>query len=239
MGASVPEPRPDRSDAPALRLTRDDAARLGALETDGAHDPTDPDRLAATVAAAGRGDADAWRRLVGAYTPRVFAMVRSRVRDPELAEEVTQSVFATVAGRLGGGGGYDERGRFESWLFRVAMNRVRDEARRRRRRSTLQERIAVEPKFSGVDPAGIEPADGRRTDLGPLRTALAGLNDKDREIVELRHHAQMSFKQIAAMLEEPVGTLLARHHRALRKLRDLIEDASSPEGGPGGLERAT
>ena len=50
---------------------------------------------------------------------------RRRSEGCELAEEITQSVFVTVASKLVGGG-YTEQGRFESWLFRVAMNRIRD-----------------------------------------------------------------------------------------------------------------
>ena len=45
---------------------------------------------------------------------------------------------------------------------------------------------------------------------------MARLHDADREVIELRHHGGLSFKQIAELLDEPLGTLLARHHRALR-----------------------
>ena len=67
-----------------------------------------------------------------------------------------------------------------------------------------------------------EAADERPAMLDALRSALSGLEDADREVIELRHHAGMSFKQIADLLEEPIGTLLARHHRALRKLKDIM-----------------
>lgn len=52
---------------------------------------------------------------------------------------------------------------------------------------------------------------------------MGQLSESDREIVELRHHGQMNFKDMADLLEEPMGTLLARHHRALRKLKELME----------------
>jgi RNA polymerase sigma-70 factor (ECF subfamily) len=67
--------------------------------------------------------------------------------------------------------------------------------------------------------------------LARLRRAMDQLSDADREIVELRHHGGMSFKQMADMLGEPVGTLLARHHRALRKLRDVMEPDRNKETG--------
>ena len=56
-----------------------------------------------------------------------------------------------------------------------------------------------------------------------LERAMDELSTADREIVDMRHTAGLSFKQIASLLEEPVGTLLARHHRALARLRETIE----------------
>ncbi len=174
--------------------------------------------LSALIRAAGGGDEDAWTRLVDLYARRVFALARSRRMSPEMAEEITQSVFATVATKLTAGE-YTERGRFESWLFRVAMNRVRDEVRRRKRQAA-----PTEPGAFALDEAPEStPTGGDREELSRLRLAMEELGEADREIVELRHHAQMSFKQIAEQLGEPMGTLLARHHRALKKLRDIME----------------
>src|SRR5690606_30299236 len=98
--------------------------------------------LADLLAAAVEGDEAAWRELVRRYARRVYALAHSRCRSAELAEEVTQSVFATVAAKLSTGG-YAEQGRFGPWLFRVAMNRVRDEVRRRRRRTVGEEGAAL------------------------------------------------------------------------------------------------
>lgn len=176
------------------------------------------------IAAVCRGDEAAWTELVRLYSRRVFALVRSRVRDPELAEEITQSVFVTLAERLPGKG-YKEQGRFEPWLFRIAMNRVRDEARRRTRGEKMRSGL----RLVGGDAEGDRAADEPVADTGRLKEALASLNDADREIIELRHHASMGFKDIADLLGEPVGTLLARHHRALRKLRAALEDDTSAE----------
>lgn len=178
--------------------------------------------LSATIAAAASGDQAAWRRLVDLYGRRVFALVRSRLRRVDLAEEVTQSVFVTVATKLSAGQ-YAERGRFEAWLFRVAVNRVRDEIRRLRRHAE-----PTDPEVLGQTLAS--RADAAQTDLGPLRAALAKLTDQDREIVTLRHHAGLSFAQIAQMLDEPLGTLLARHHRALRKIKGLMTGDAAPTG---------
>jgi len=178
-------------------------------EVDSGQAPAD----AEVIAAAARGDQSAWADLVGSYGRRVYAFARSRVRDPETAEEITQSVFATIADKLTRGG-YADDGRFEAWLFRITGNRIRDEIRRRERRG-----VAV--SLDGAAPQ-VAREDAEEADMGRLRAAVAGLPDADREIISLRHHAGLSFAQIAETLGEPVGTLLARHHRALKKLRSVL-----------------
>ncbi|HRQ73066.1 MAG TPA: sigma-70 family RNA polymerase sigma factor [Phycisphaerales bacterium] len=186
----------------------------------------DDGRLADVLAAASRGEADAWREIVDLYARRVFALVHSKCRRPDLAEEVTQSVFVTVAGKLSRGG-YTERGRFESWLFRVAMNRARDEMRRLARQATPTDPATVAAALDRVSENGVRTRD--EASLDALREAMSGLSEPDREVIELRHHGGLSFKQIADLLGEPMGTLLARHHRALRKLRSMIEGVARAE----------
>jgi len=180
--------------------------------------------VASILEAATRGDERAWTRIVGLYGRRLFALAKSRCGSAELAEEVTQSVLATVARTLSSGG-YRERGKFESWLFRIAMNRIRDHARRTRRQATSTDPEAL---------AGIaEGASGHERDermLARLRMALEELPEADREIIELRHHGELSFKTMAELLDEPMGTLLARHHRALRKLRAILEGEDEGSG---------
>ena len=65
-----------------------------------------------------------------------------------------------------------------------------------------------------------------------LRGALSQLGEADREIIDLRHVGGMSFKQMAEHLGEPLGTLLARHHRALAKLRAILVGEAGGGGPP-------
>lgn len=191
--------------------------------------PFPADRLPAVLAAAARGDQSAWRTLVHEYAPRVFALARSRLRQGDAAEEVTQSVMVTIAAKLQGRE-YAESGRFEAWLFRIAMNRIRDHIRLTRRAPEASEgdldRLEQRPTASRPD----------LRDLGALRAALASLNDADREVILLRHHAGLEFRQMAQVLDEPLGTLLARHHRALRKLRGLLERSTNNSEPALGME---
>jgi RNA polymerase sigma-70 factor (ECF subfamily) len=73
--------------------------------------------------------------------------------------------------------------------------------------------------------AGKGDAEGDRFDeatIQLLRDCLSQLSASDQRIIYLRHAGELSFKQIAEMLDEPLGTVLARHHRAIEKLRKCM-----------------
>jgi RNA polymerase sigma-70 factor (ECF subfamily) len=193
----------------------------------GPGDRAEPD-LPALLAEAAGGNEEVWRRIVELYGRRVFAMARSRRLRPDVAEEITQSVFATVAIKLRDAGGYSEQGRFESWLFRITINRVRDEIRRLQRHAEPTDPLT----FGRVADGKAREAGEQRLDqpdaLAALREALNELPDADRDVIELRHHGGLEFKRIAEILGQPIGTVLARHHRALRKLKQFLA-SGSPE----------
>jgi RNA polymerase sigma-70 factor, ECF subfamily len=193
-----------------------------------------------TLARAGRGDQAAWRALVELYSRRVYALLVRQCGDRELAEEITQATFVKLVSELGR---YNEQGRFEPWLFRIAMNGLRDEMRRRKRQArtiapgsedsetstggwqAVEGRI-VERELGGIGVGGNEqPLEAltRAEQVAMLRRAVAQLPAADQEILTLRHTTGLSFAQIAESLGEPLGTVLARGHRALAKLRKLIE----------------
>ena len=165
---------------------------------------------------AAAGDSAAWRVVVNAFAPRVHGLLRAQCRDDELAEEITQSTFCTIATKLGS---YIENGRFEAWLFRIAMNRLRDEMRRRARQARTMDGEAFK-RVAGAsnNESGFVSVEVR----DQLRLALSRMSEADREIIDLRHIGGLSFKALSDFYEEPVGTLLARHHRALKKLKAML-----------------
>lgn len=173
---------------------------------------------------ASTGDQDAWRQVVDAYGSRVYALLFSRCRDAELAEELTQSTFCTVVTKLAG---YVELGKFEPWLFRIAMNRLRDEMRRRGRHAlsvandTLSS-METTPREGGGEPGFDVGSQQQQEESAALREAMKNLAEADQEIMHLRHISGLSFKQIAEVLQQPLGTVLARHFRAFKRLREML-----------------
>lgn len=192
-------------------------SREGALVIQGM-EPTDEDiDLAPTLRSARTGDASAWKFLIDRFSRRIFGLVYAKCQSVEIGEEITQSVWATVAQKIMHDE-YVDDGRFEAWIFRIAINRLRDRMRRERRRPDAASGDALESLARTGRTA--EPHDAEHA---ALRRALEQLSESDYEIVTLRHHGGMSFKQMSDLLDEPLGTLLARHHRALKKLKELIE----------------
>ena len=185
-----------------------------------------------TLALAADGDEGAWRLLVDQYTSRIYGLIVRQCGDRDLAEEVTQATFVKVVRSIGK---YSEEGRFEAWLFRIAMNHLRDEMRRRKRQAISS--TAIEGESAGDRPghetrgrsAGrIESEDdplnraSRAEQIGLLRAAIDRMNDADRQILTLRHTAGLTYAQIAETLNEPLGTVLARGHRAMGKLQKMM-----------------
>lgn len=211
-----------------------------------------PGGLDQTLALAAEGDADAWRALVEVYTRRVYGLLLRQCGDRELAEEITQATFVKVVMKLGANRGYEERGSFEPWLFRIAMNLLRDEMRRRKRqarpmdmtpgsgRSGEDGREEASPWAGAQDQLAEQRLSDRPTPLDMaekseqihlLRQAIATMTEADQEILYLRHTAGLSFSQIAQTLGQPLGTVLARGHRAMGKLRQMLAtSADNPTG---------
>lgn len=171
------------------------------------------------MARAARGDAEAWRCIVQAYTPRLYAVALRSCGDRDLAEEVTQAAFVKAVQAIRR---YRDRGKFEAWLFRIALNHLRDEWRRRSR-----QRSAADVTLLTARPAGpaSNPAQhtDRQEDLARIRRAVAAMAEPDRQVLHLRYTAALSFVQIAKALRRPLGTVLARHHRAIGKLRQQLK----------------
>lgn len=207
-------------------------------------EPTVAEPLDSVLARAAAGEADAWTALVATYSKRVYGLLARQCGDRELAEEITQATFVKVVGHIGL---YREQGKFEPWLFRIAMNRLRDEMRRRGRQArtmdmsgsggnsgeggggasawqAVQQKVVEAGATEGSDSEDPAERVSRAEQVERLQRAIDSMGEADRTVLQLRHTAGLSFAQIAETLEEPLGTVLARGHRALAKLKKLMEE---------------
>jgi RNA polymerase sigma-70 factor, ECF subfamily len=147
----------------------------------------------------------------------VFAYVATLLRDRGVAEDVTAQAFERAFRKSKS---YDaQRGSERAWLFGIARNAALDELRKRKRTA-----------FLAADPADIvaetdEEAD-RALQRAAVRTAIAALEPRDRELIALKFHAGLDNAEIAGVLGVSVSNAGTRLHRALTKLREILDDQS-------------
>jgi len=188
----------------------------------------DSERLRATIASAQSGSAGAYGALLEAYGPRLYGYFYRATRSHHDAEDLLGELMLRLVRRLPE---YDDRGRFEPWLFRIAANMVRDRIRRARASPAPVSMLAEDDagqslaeRIADGSAAAVEARAVAEEESARLNAALARLDEPSRQMVLLRHFGQMSFKEIAEMFDCPLGTVLARVHRGLRALRRLLGD---------------
>lgn len=102
-----------------------------------------------------------------------------------------------------------------AWLLTIARNLARMKLRQRERQAELSDE---EWEAIPADSPGVTPED---RDL--LQTALAGLEDQERQVVLLHAVTGLKHREIAALLELPLATVLSKYHRALKKLKTRMK----------------
>ncbi len=171
-------------------------------------------------------DGEAYQRLLAEYGPRLYGFFLRATGSHHEAEDLLGELMLRV---VRGSDSYDERGKLESWLFRIGSNLLRDRIRRRKSSPAAMSMELESP--SGTSVGESIPDDGPMPDAS-LRTlelservqkALDRLDESSRQMVLLRHFAEMSFKEIAEVFSCPIGTVLAKVHRALKALRQILE----------------
>jgi RNA polymerase sigma factor (sigma-70 family) len=180
-----------------------------------------------TALRGGRGLTDAdFERLYDEHAEALLSYLTLRTGDRPLAEDLLADAFERVLRR---GDTFDpRRGTEKAWLYSIALNLVRDQARRADAERRATERVRAERRDE-LDP-GLEGAEARAT----LAAVLGALSDEEREAVALRYGADLTMPEIAELIDEPLSTVEGRVYRALRRLRDRIDDPRSVGNRPSG-----
>lgn len=170
-----------------------------------------------------RGAFDHLTRLVGA---RAHAVAFGLVGHHEDALEATQEAFLKA---YRGRSSYDPSQPFLPWFLRILRNTCISHLRKRRVAVSLSPSEDEEgPDFHVVDP---RPGPLQHTvaleTMDRYRSALAALSARDREILALRHHQELSYREIAETLAIKEGTVMSRLFHARRRLREALEASAS------------
>lgn len=172
------------------------------------------------------GDDESFRRLVLRYQNRVVNYLHRMLRDFDESQELGQEVFLRVYRALDR---FDQRYRFSTWLFRVAQNAAIDRIRKRRlklvsmQRPESGESEGGEWEFESNDPSPYH--DLRNRERGDaILEAVSQLREEYRELIELRHFAELSYEEIAISKGMPLGTVKNKLFRARQMLKAQLGD---------------
>jgi RNA polymerase sigma-70 factor (ECF subfamily) len=175
---------------------------------------TESNDLARVITGCKGGDASCFAQIVEVYASRCYGYFYRLTGNNDISDELLSELFVKLVEKIGSYKG----GSFESWLFKIASNIFHDHLRSKQRRKKLLESQVVEFESGTKEP---KQSEGELTDK--LQIQLGRLDEDTRELIMLRFYSQLSFKEIAQMRAEPIGTTLAKTHRALNKLREYME----------------
>ncbi|MFN5323776.1 MAG: sigma-70 family RNA polymerase sigma factor [Bacteroidota bacterium] len=170
------------------------------------------------------GDESKMEILISRHQRKIFTSIMLLVRDREQAEDIFQETFIKVIHTLRSGN-YQEEGKFLPWVIRIAHNMVIDHFRKQKRMPLSRDT----EDYSIMD--SIQLTDDNIEDKlvndqihELVRKLIDHLPDDQREVVILRHYADMSFKDIAEQTGVSINTSLGRMRYALINLRKLIKE---------------
>ena len=171
------------------------------------------DDLARIISGCKSGDAESFSELVDIYANRLYGYFYRLTGNRTTSDDLLSELFVKLVEKIGSFRG----GSFESWLFKTASNifydYLRDKQRQKKMFEDQKERFESEM-------TEIRQADNGKID--DLQIQLGKLDMDTRELIMLRFYSQASFKEIAAMRSEPIGTTLSKLHRGLKKLRETM-----------------
>ena len=160
-----------------------------------------------------------FERLFQEHAVPLFAFLVYRTGDRQLAEDLLADTFERA---LRSRSRFDpRRGSEKNWVYAIAVNLVRDQARRHRVETSALERVGAREPTQAHD-AALDAVEDR--DL--LHRALTKLNDDEREAIALRFGSDLKLREVARVLGEKQGAVEKRISRALEKLRHELESVT-------------
>lgn len=168
------------------------------------------------------GDADALSILVDRHKDKIFTSIYLLVKDKFLAEDIFQDTFIKVIDTINSGR-YNEEGKFLPWVMRIAHNLCIDHFRKVKRTPTIKTSgdhdIFEVLNFSE---AGMEEKMIQGQSHERVRKMLDMLPEDQKEVIVMRHFADLSFKEIATLTNCSINTALGRMRYGLINLRKMM-----------------
>ena len=170
------------------------------------------------------GSERSFEELLNRHRNKIYTSIYLFVKDQSLAEDIFQEVFIKIINTLRSGK-YNHEGKFVQWAMRIAYNMCVDQFRRKKRRP----QVAPTETFDIFDVLHVSD-DNMETSMiksqthQRIRHLVDNLPPEQREVVILRHYADMSFKEISQLTRVSINTALGRMRYALINIRKMIEE---------------
>jgi RNA polymerase sigma-70 factor (ECF subfamily) len=168
------------------------------------------------------GELSAFDALVRRWERRIQGAIHRVMGSEEEARDLCQETFLKAYRALAS---FKREARFSSWLYQIALNLCRDRMRRRRGR-TMVSLDAMDDEGASL-PGKQGPSPLELAESGALARAVAaavnGLPDEQREVIVLKEYQDLTFLEIAEILDVPLSTVKTRLYRGLGQLRQRLE----------------
>ena len=170
------------------------------------------------------GNEKAFEELLSRHKDKIYTSIYLFVKDHSLAEDIFQEVFIKIIDTLRKGK-YNHEGKFLQWALRISYNMCVDYFRRTRRRPKVSptETFDIFDVLQNPD-LNAEQSIIKSQTHQKIRNLVDMLPPEQREVVILRHYADMSFKEIAQLTRVSINTALGRMRYALINIRKMVEE---------------
>ena len=165
-------------------------------------------------------DAEAFAMLVKRWEGPIQNLCTRMLGDAHRGEDLAQEAFARVFAKRKE---YEARGKFSTFLWRIALNLCYDELRKRERRREIPLEFDGEESLHASDELPPDVSLARAETAGRVRDALMKISETYRSVLILRHYEDLKFREIAEVLDIPEGTVKSRMAEGLTQLGQLLE----------------
>jgi RNA polymerase sigma-70 factor (ECF subfamily) len=170
------------------------------------------------------GSDKAFEVLLNRHKDKIYTSIYLFVKDRDLAEDIFQDVFIKIIRTLRNGK-YNHEGKFLQWAMRISYNMCVDHFRKNKKKT----KVSATETFDIFDVLE-SPEDNKETSIiksqlhQRVRELVDQLPEEQREVVILRHYADMSFKEISQLTRVSINTALGRMRYALINMRKMVSE---------------
>ncbi len=169
-----------------------------------------------------QGNASAIEELIGRYKDRMFTSIYYLVKDKYLAEDIFQEVFIKIIDTIRNGK-YTDEGKFLPWALRIAHNMCVDHFRKVKRTPVIKTSEGSDIfDVLNFSEQSAEQNVMQRQSNDKIRKMIELLPEEQKEVIILRHYADLSFKEIADLTKTSINTALGRMRYGLINLRRMM-----------------